>query len=232
MTIKILNGVDVSFPYELKDAFRQEFPSAKWNSTRKEWRVRKTASAKLATWVRMVEESGLLEEIRAQQDADLTEAEIRRLRVSLSQHRTEIERTEEQIEQLKASVEQAHKLSAELDEMKDRLERIRAEKSAALREATNAQKSLLERLRGIIDVSEIEILRSEMLRDWRQLKSANSARFKERQTRLREIREDLAKAGLECCALDKAVAANFNRPDRDKPDLMLGLEFRLADDEA
>lgn len=44
----------------------------------------------------------------------------------------------------------------------------------------------------------------------------------------KEIRDVLIESGIECHALDLAVSANKNRPDRDKDDLSCPIEFSVA----
>ena len=64
-----------------------------------------------------------------------------------------------------------------------------------------------------------------MLREWKTLKSVNRDRFEELQAELSTLSEELAEIGVECHALNLAASANWNRPDRDKPDLMISIEF-------
>ena len=53
----------------------------------------------------------------------------------------------------------------------------------------------------------------------------NKDRFEEKQNRLCEIRDDLETVGLYSEALSRAISANYNRRDRDLPDLSIELEF-------
>lgn len=82
-------------------------------------------------------------------------------------------------------------------------------------------------LQDVANVDEIECLRRGMKSDWRSIKAVNKDRFEEKQNRLREIRNDLETAGLCSEALSKAISANYNRRDRDLPDLLIELEFEL-----
>ena len=79
----------------------------------------------------------------------------------------------------------------------------------------------------VADVDEIECLRTGMKSDWRSIKAFNKDRFEEKQDRLSEIRDDLETAGLYSEALSKAISANYNRRDRDLPDLSIELEFEI-----
>ncbi len=82
-------------------------------------------------------------------------------------------------------------------------------------------------LREVADVDKIECLRTGMKSDWRSIKAFNRDRFEEKQNRLREIRADLEAVGLCSEALSKAISANYNRRDRDLPDLSIELEFEI-----
>lgn len=79
----------------------------------------------------------------------------------------------------------------------------------------------------IVSLSEIHDLRREMTRNFIP-KAYATPRFNAAQKRIKEIRDVLIESGIECHALDLAVSANKNRPDRDKDDLSCPIEFSVA----
>lgn len=90
MKIIIHDDQYISFPFELKDAFREAFPNAKWNPTRREWKVVKGAKQRLKDWVKEVEASGPLQEMLDQETARLSEEEVLRLQIRLSKLKYDI----------------------------------------------------------------------------------------------------------------------------------------------
>ena len=90
--------------------------------------------------------------------------------------------------------------------VEDRHSVLRKQRDAAESEAHDAWEAMMDKLREVADVHEIEQLRAGMKSDWRALNAVNRGRFEEKQSRLREIRKQLTAAGLESLALDNADA--------------------------
>jgi hypothetical protein len=55
----------VSLPFRLKELFKRSFPSALWGPEVRCWVIPLEQAERLQAWIRLVERSGLLEEIRA-----------------------------------------------------------------------------------------------------------------------------------------------------------------------
>lgn len=229
MNISIRDERYITFPYELKNEFRDTFPRAKWNPDSKEWSVAVGATERLTQWVRGVEESGILQEMQNKETADLTEEDVRRLFVQLSNLKRDLELEVDAIERAETARKQADTLKGQIQCMQAELKEKKDLRESTAAEANAARKRILEALKDVADVDEIEGLRSGMRSDWRALKAVNRDRFDEKQNRLREIRDDLEDTGFESAALNKATSANFNRRDRDLPDLALELEFKLIE---
>jgi len=77
----------VSLPFLLKDLFKRSFPSALWGPDVRCWVIPLEQAERLNQWIRLVERSGLLEEIRAierrlpeTQEAQALSAELEQLR--------------------------------------------------------------------------------------------------------------------------------------------------------
>ena len=227
MKIEIRDGCNVVFPFTLKDAFREAFPNAKWKSAAKQWQVAKGAEQRLQDWVAEVETSGILDQMRAQETARLAEAECDRLQQALARAKTGLDHEADATARATAAKSRSERLIEQLAAMEDRHRVLREQRDAAESAAHDAREAMMDKLREVADVHEIEQLRAGMKSDWRALKAVNRGRFEEKQSRLREIRSQLMAAGLESLALNKAVEANFNRRDRDLPDLSRALEFSV-----
>ena len=225
MKISVRDGRNISFPFELKDSFRSIFKSAKWNPQYKEWRVAKGAEERLADWVREIENSGVLQDMELQETARLSELEIQALSVEIQQLKAKIASEQVSVQSVDHKTEQARKLRAEIGELGDRFctqQKVRAE---ALERKASATAEIMEILGTVADVDKIESLLRGMRKDWYFLKAVNKGRFEQKQEHLEEIRVDLESAGIRAEAIDLAVEANFNRPDRDEPDLSVELVF-------
>lgn len=227
MKINIHDDRYISFPFELKDAFREAFPNAKWNPTRREWKVVKSAEQRLADWVKEVEASGQLQEMLDHETARLSEEEVLRLQIRLSKLKYDIAVEENAAERATDAKTRAEQLKEQLAGLEQQLRTRKEVRNQAEAEKAKAKAEVMVILRDVADVDEIECLRMGMKSDWRSIKAFNKDRFEEKQNRLREIRNDLEAAGLYSEALSRAISANYNRRDRDLPDLSVELEFEL-----
>ena len=228
MNISIRNERFISFPYALKEEFREAFPKARWDPDNKEWSVNEGAKKRLAQWVQVVESSGVLQKMRDKETVDLSEEEVRTLTVQLSKLKQDLELENDAIDRAEAAKKQADTLLGQIQSMQAKLKTQKSLRENKVAEANAAREKILTVLRDVADVEEIEHLRSGMRSDWRVVKAINRGRFDEKQERLKCIRDDLARVEIESVALNKAIGANYNRRDRDLQDLDLELEFRMA----
>lgn len=227
MDINIHDDRYISFPFELKDAFREMFPNAKWNPTRREWQVVKGAEQRLSDWVKEVEASCVLQEMLNQETAKLSEEEVHRLQIQLSGLKRDIAIEEDAAERATEARLRAEQLKEQLARLEQQLCTRKEARAVAETEKAKAKADVMTILRDVADVDEIEHLRTGMKSDWRSIKAFNRDRFEEKQNRLREIRSDLEAVGLCSEALSKAISANYNRRDRDLPELSIELEFEI-----
>ena len=86
----------VPFPFTLKDLFKWSFPSTQWDPDRRCWTIPKEQSERLSEWMRIVEPSRLLNDIRAVERRLHDDQEIIALRTELDRLRDEIRTTLEQ----------------------------------------------------------------------------------------------------------------------------------------
>lgn len=229
MKIEIHDDRNISFPFELKDLFREAFPNAKWNPTRREWRVIKGAEQRLADWVKEVEGSGILQEKLDRETVKLSEEEARRLQIELARLKQGIAVEGDAMRRTTEAKTRAELLKQQLTGLRTQLDAKREARALAEAENVTAQANVTTILRDVADVGEIETLRANMISDWRTIKAFNKDRFEEKQDRLRDILKDLRSVGVGSVALSKAILANYNRRDRDLPDLSIELEFEIEE---
>ena len=221
----------IAFPFELKDRFRKAFPRGRWDPQRRVWTVGPRSRRRLEEWADEVRSSGILKELEARDERDLSEKELTELRHTLLQLRSSLDDAEQARAQAREMMDRAMEVRTELDVMRPRLDAAKRDAELAKRERDQVQMDLWARLEGIVDLSEIERLRSDMLREWRQQKAANRERFEPLQKRMRAIRDAMHAVGVTSRAVRLAVTANYNRPDRDRPDLLIAVEVEIHDEE-
>jgi len=228
---RLERGAAVSFPFALKDIFRDRFPSARWNRLDKRWEVGPRTVTRLRQWVSEVNASGILEQMSRAEEAQLAGEELDKLRAELGALSREITTTETSVAAIEAATEGMQGTRTLLEEMKPRLEAVRAAREKA-QVAQDTERARIEALvSAVVSVEEIKGLRREMLRNFIP-KAHARAGFDTAQSRLCDIRDKLREVGIGCSALDLAVGANRNRPDRDRADLHMQLDFTVLEEKA
>ena len=81
---------------------------------------------------------------------------------------------------------------------------------------------------NVVDIEEIESARAEMRKTMKIEKAWASDRYDAAEKRVRDIRDRLEASGIECSAINRAIRANRNRPDRDFNNLSGPLDFEVA----
>jgi hypothetical protein len=225
--IKTAEGAAAKFPFELKDAFRDAFPSAKWNSVAKQWEVGGKSVARLQQWLAKVDASGVEAELAARDEADMSEKDLAALASSVEAVRSEIAAARAGKTVADEARARADALRNQLAAARAELEAAKAEKAAAEAASEAAVADVEARVAHIATRDVIEKLRGEMRRNWIP-KSFAKPLFEESQSKLRGIFRALREAGVECEAARLAANANFNRKDRDLADLSVRIEFVAA----
>ncbi|GAA6162187.1 hypothetical protein NBRC116589_43610 [Ruegeria sp. HU-ET01832] len=169
----------------------------------------------------------MIQPMEEKETADLADKEVDMLQVQLGSMKKKLREEGDLAERARLAKEKAESISIELALIEEKINSARAKRAAIAKAADLARDKVMEVLQQVADVDEIEGLRRGMQRDWRQLKSVNRDRFSEKQDRLREIRDDLEKVNVVSRALNQAISANYNRPDRDEDDLKIELEFEI-----
>lgn len=220
----IETGAAVKFPYELKDAFRNAFPSAKWNPSQKRWEVGSRSIKRLDQWISELNKTNVIAEIEARDESDLVEKEIEFLQREIENVRREINSSRANIEAIKSRKDKANELKEILETQKEELRQVAVEQCKAIEEEQKAADDVQSLIFHIVSKDKVNEIRSNMRRNWIP-KAGYKQKFEEYQAQARSIIEELEKFGIECKALTLAARANFNRPDRDKSDLNLDIEF-------
>lgn len=229
--IKTTEGAAAKFPFELKDAFRKAFPSAKWNSFAKQWEVGSKSVKRLQQWIAEVDASGVEAELAARDEADMSEKEVAALAADIAAVRREIDAARAAAVAADEARARAEELRAQLAAARAELEAAKAEKATAEAAAEAVAQDVEARVAHIATRARIDALRGEMKRNWIP-KAYAKPLFEDAQSKLRQIFRDLREAGVECEAARLAANANFNRKDRDLRDLSIAIEFEAAEQEA
>ena len=229
--IKTAEGAAVQFPFELKDAFRKAFPSAKWNSLAKQWEVGSKSVKRLQQWIAEVDASGVEAEIAARDEGDMSEKEVDALVADIAAVRREVAAARAATVAADEARARSEELRAQLDAARAELEAAKVAKVAAEAAAEAVAQDVEARVAHIATRQRIEALRGEMKRNLVPKAYAKTL-FEDAQSKLRQIFRALREAGVECEAARLAANANFNRKDRDLRDLSIAIEFEAAELEA
>ena len=210
-------GFSIQFPYELKDKFRDVFPSAKWNSGAKIWMVGPRSGKRLEQWVAAVQKSRVIEEIETRDERDLFENELGQIQEELARIRNRIEeeqRRKESAEEIKATMEAT---KATLQKYQRMLAEVKREADAEMAKMAAVRNDVEATLRQAIDLDAVLAAQRKMGAVARQVGSTARERWNEGQSVMKAARDQLRAAGLISYGISALAGANHNRPDRDHP---------------
>ncbi len=213
-TKEVGETIYVEFPFSLKDAFKECFPSAKWDSGRKKWTVTTRVRKRLESWIEAARETA-----QAAADAEelaLNSEEIEKLNARLNAIKSDIEKSKTEIVSLEEK-------KARIIEMKVLIESVTKEKAEiitqlneAKKDAEQAQTDMYEAASEIADIDLCERLASSMRRLMKASKtSANRSEFDSDQSAMRAELKKLHAAGITSAEMSGMISANYNRSDRD-----------------
>lgn len=217
-TTTTATGFAIKFPFALKEAFREAFPSAKWNSIAKQWEVGPRSGKRLEQWVAAV--ADVAAEIVAADERELTEREIDKLLVNLQDVRTAIAAKVKRIEALGDAKARYADALAQLAANKERLAAVKAQAVDAEQAAEREANAVYAQLGEVIDWRVIDTAMIEMARWHQKVGQTAHSKFDEAQALIIEQRKLLREAGFGTSGLDWLAGANFNRADRDAVHLM------------
>lgn len=225
--IKTTEGAAAKFPFELKDAFRKAFPSAKWNAAAKQWEVGSKSVKRLQQWIAEVDASGVEAELAARDEADMSDKDVAALAADIDAVRREVAAARAGKAAADEARARAEELRTVLETARAELEAAKAEKATAEAVARAAAEDVEASVAHIATRARIKELRTDMMRNW-IAKAYARAPFEAAQEELAQIYQNLRAAGVECKAARLAANVNRNRPDRDRPDLNAVIEFVAA----
>ncbi len=214
----------VKLPFELKDAFKGVFKSAKWVPEQRSWRVGNSAVTrnKLAAFVAASEPalSAFADKIRAEEEAELDERQTDDMNRALRLIQTELRDLAATTRATKEERSALCALRAKLDAYRPLLDA--AKNTLAAEQHARDEESLRVRERAdalLKPFPELADAISEARRGWRALKAGRygaKAGLVEAQRELLRIYERIEEvSGVRFTALLAAFNCNANRTDRD-----------------
>ena len=217
-------GFAISFPFSWKNKFREAFPSAKWNAAQKQWEVGPRSGKRLEQWAEVMRP--LIAADAAAEQAEFDAVELERLREYAARLRREIEAA-------RGDVAHAAEVAAALQREREGVEALKADLADARQEAAALAAQVKEALDGAIDLSAVREAHREMCRWYGCVGAQARERWDAAQEVLRAAEATLAGLGIASRGISKLAHLNFNRPDRDRPNLVFESDVmafhRLAD---
>lgn len=213
-----LDGYFVSIPFELKDDFKSNFPSARWDSSTRKWKVGNRSGKRLSQWVELADKAyGEYYDKKTEQEALIEQADIGKKEIdSLNNTIYFLESKLENIDELKKSIEN-NKIIKE----------IVSEKLSALNiteeEAEKLEKELILKneveMNKIFNVTKLQQILSRirsLLRYGMNINKQSKNTLLELQYELKiHYLDKLEELGLTHKYIEEHYNANVNRPDRD-----------------
>lgn len=165
------SGAAVAFPFELKDAFRAAFPSAKWEPSAKVWTVGPRSVKRLKSWVAEVEASGIVEELATRDEREMSANEVKRLRIQLSNMCRALEKENSSKESAEALKSEADMLRAHLTAIASEYDAAKAAADAVAAEAAKATAEMSVKVQRTVNIEAL----GEALHKLRALRPAQAA---------------------------------------------------------
>jgi DNA repair exonuclease SbcCD ATPase subunit len=216
--VKTTQGFSISFPFELKDSFRQTFPTARWNKVSRSWETGPRSESRLQQWAQ--ECRSAVDQLSQIEELEMKAEELEKLRAQIAEVSREITAKLQTIESKEALTQKLQQTAIELIASRDKLEKVESRLRQARSAQSDALKSVHAALEGIVDFEELKSACEMMSRWHRQVGATAREKFEEGQQTLLDIQEALSEAGWQNDGVDYMCAANFNRPDRDHFSLM------------
>lgn len=214
---KIETGFAIAFPFELKNTFRSQFPSARWNNTLRRWEVGPRSGKRLGQWVAEVNASGFLEELDNLDNLEMTEKELRSLRGNLEERRNELKEIEGRKENLLKLKGELQDTADRLSEYKEAINRLRSEVVEVQTACEQERQRIAAQLEGAIDMAAVLAAKRQMGHWINGVGRRAREEFDKAQAVVIAERNKLTALGLYSPALNELADVNFNRPDRDHP---------------
>ncbi|MFM2319006.1 MAG: hypothetical protein RLZZ215_1627 [Pseudomonadota bacterium] len=211
------SGFLVKVPFDLKDAFKAVFKTAKWDSTTKAWQVGVRAEKKIQQFIvdtrAQQAEIEALEAAQAEQDA--LNYDLKALHAELTKFQADMDAKRQALQDAKA-------LQSQLEESKKALSATQAELAEVAKEvatehtkAKSQKEDIKAMLTGIIDLDRVFELKRTLENNHVPNDRSKKSRFEAAQQELKKMIAALAEAGIKSHGISAMYQANINRPDRD-----------------
>ena len=214
---KIDGGFSIKFPYELKDRFRSEFPSAKWNPAEKRWEVGPRSGKRLEQWAAVMQP--LADDMAVADQVEYDQAELARLS-------EQIRRVRREIEIRRGNAEKAAAVAAALAQAKQEIAALQEELARARRDEEAARLHIEVQIAGVLDVPAMEAAHKEMRQQYNCVGAVARQKWEKAREVFLRAEETLEKLGLVSVGISQLAHLNFNRPDRDNPHAVTSSELR------
>ncbi len=210
------NGFAAKFPFEIKDDFRGNFPSATWNSSSKQWEVGPRSGKRLAQWIETVKVN-FSETIDEYESRLLSEKELNSLLAKLTAVNKDIDSKTMTLKDVETSRREIESASNLLASRQDALTKLK-EKIDIENKLQKAEMDMIKnQISNIINVENLKFYAKEMSYHIGLLGKPNKEAFHNAQEEIQIAQKRLRTAGLKIEAIERLSEANKNRPDRDHP---------------
>lgn len=204
--------LEISFPFAIKDQFREIFKTAQWNPTKKIWFVtnnkinlNKIEYFKEKTVAAIV----MIEKL---EESELTQKEIQKFEESIEALQLSLKKNIDTQPDLDSELLILNNLKEKYKDLSDKTLKAQADRNAA-------KTAIHEHIRSLMSPHETEHQIAELIR-FRKMRvtSENRQKFESVQARLKQIFNEIKRtSGVEIHTLDNLAYLNWNRPDRDNP---------------
>ncbi len=227
--------LNIFVDYKLKDLFKSQFKTAKWNSFDKHWYIANTTTNKnkLNKFLEEINSSKINEIINEIEEIELNEKELSKLKEEIDSLKTELKNKLLKLKEIKnlteitlSQKETAQQIHEQLIQAKEAIEAANFELEKAKLSCTIAfdiNKDIISKVIDLDRIEEIFSLLSKLARKSNSsfLYAEEKKEFTMCQQELLEFHSKLEKIGFTSDILLKIANANVNRLDRDKIDYQI-----------
>lgn len=211
-------GYSVKVPFELKDAFKAVFKTAKKDEESTEWRwqVGPRSLKKLEQFIADTEAevAAIAAQKQAQEEQDSIEYDIAKLRVELQKIQTETAAKLAELKEAKELQNQLEQAKAALQVSTEGLDSVAKELATEKEKIAVHKNDLKELLKSVIDIDRVFALKRILESNHDPKNRDKKERFKNAQNELKQMINALEKVNLTSLGINQLYYANVNRPDQ------------------
>ncbi|WP_235199957.1 hypothetical protein [Pseudomonas monteilii] len=194
----------VSFPFELKDAFKEMFKTAKWNADRRKWVIGNTKANlnKIDLFKQKTEQA--IAALQSLEDQEATDEELAKLEAKVA----EIEA--QTLLAIKSKEESVSKLER-INQLKAKIDAANPELNKARQEAEEADAAVKQIIQGLVRKHDIDSIIGKLIYNRKQFTvSERRKEFGGLQVELLEIRDKiLTQTGIRLSTLQKLYDEDY-----------------------